>query len=107
MKIPSIFCRGKIHIYQKKILLIMRLTTLLLVMNLLQVSAIGFSQNSRLDINMTNATIKEVLDMIENQSSFKFVYRDEDIENKTVSLKSEGKSIDEILTSLLSNTGTI
>lgn len=107
MKITSIFCRGKISIYQKKILLIMRLTTLLLVMNLLQVSAIGFSQNSRLDINMTNASIKEVLGMIENQSSFKFVYRDEDIENKTVSLKSEGKSIDEVLTSLLSNTGTI
>lgn len=85
----------------------MRLTTLLLVMNLLQVSAISFSQNSRLDINTTNATIKEVLGMIENQSSFKFVYRDEDIENKTVSLKSEGKSIDEVLTSLLSNTGTI
>ena len=85
----------------------MRLITLLLIVNLLQVSAVSYSQNSRLNINLTNATIKEVLGAIENQSSFKFVYRDEDVENKTVSLKSEGKSIDEVLSSLLVNTGTI
>jgi TonB-linked SusC/RagA family outer membrane protein len=85
----------------------MRLITLLLIVNLLQVSAVGYSQNTRLDLNMTNASIKEVLGAIENQSSFKFVYRDEDVENKKVSLKSEGKSIDEVLTALLTNTGTI
>lgn len=85
----------------------MKLTTLLLIVNLLQVSATGYSQNTRIDLSMKNATIKEVLGAIENQSSFKFVYRDEDIENKTVSLISKGETIDRVLNVLLSNTGNI
>jgi TonB-dependent starch-binding outer membrane protein SusC len=106
MKIPAIYCKGKIPFYVKKILFIMRLTTLFLIVNLLQVSAIGYTQSSRLNINLSNASIKKVLGEIENQSGYKFVYRDEDIENKIVSMNSQGNTIDEVLTLLLSNTGT-
>lgn len=106
MKNPSIFCKGELPFYLKKILLIMRLTTILLIINLLQVSAIGFSQSARFTLQMNNVSIKEALQIIESQSTYKFVYRDGDIENQVVSLKAKESSIDQVMESVLSNTGS-
>jgi len=85
----------------------MKLTTLLLFINFLQISAAGFSQTGRFNLQMERATIKEALSNIESQSHYKFVYRDADIENKIVSPNLKNANIDEVLTALLAKTGSM
>lgn len=58
----------------KKILSIMRLTTLLLIVFSLNISATIYSQNTKLSLDVKNQSIKEVLFLIENQSDFRFIY---------------------------------
>lgn len=100
MKILS-YCSS---LWKSKTFLIMKLTTLLLTLNLIQVAAIGYSQSSRFDISFDQITLKEALLAIENQSSYKFVYRETDVENKTVSLVAQDIDIQGILDQLLENT---
>jgi TonB-linked SusC/RagA family outer membrane protein len=100
------YCKGHNSFGLKKTFLIMKLTTLLLFINFLQISAAGFSQTGRFNLQLDNVTIKEALNHIENQSQFKFVYRDADFENKIVSTNLRNSSIDEVLTTLLSKTGS-
>jgi TonB-linked SusC/RagA family outer membrane protein len=90
--------------WKSKTFLIMKLTTLLLTVNLMQIAAIGYSQNSRFDISFNKIPLKEALSAIENQSTYKFVYRESDIENKTVTLAAKDMAIDAVLNELLTNT---
>jgi len=106
MKI-SLHCgKGRNPFDLKKFFLIMKLTTLLLFVNLLQISATGYSQTGRFNLHLDKTTIKEALTIIENQSSYKFVYRDSDIENKVVSTNIVNSSIDDVLKVMLTNTGS-
>lgn len=57
--------------YTSKLLLIMRLTTLLLIMTLLQVSAASVAQ--KVSLNKTNASLKSVLRDIRKQSGYDFI----------------------------------
>ena len=106
MKI-SLHCgKGRNPFNIKKIFLIMKLTTLLLFVNLLQISATGFAQTGRFNLHLDKTTIKEALSIIESQSSYKFVYRDSDIENKVVSTNIVNSSINDVLKVMLNNTGS-
>ena len=107
MKIILPYGKGHYLCDLKKTFLIMKLTTFLLFINFLQISAAGFSQTGRFNLQMDNATIKEALRNIESQSHYKFVYRDADIENKIVSTNFKNSSIDEVLTAILSKTGSM
>ena len=53
----------------KKILLIMRLSTFLLLITLVHVSAKTFSQDAKLTFNLNNVTVKEVFAEIEKNST--------------------------------------
>ncbi len=58
--------------YISKILLIMRLTTVILIATLIQVSAAGFAQ--RITLNQRNVTLELVLKEIRKQSGYDFAY---------------------------------
>jgi TonB-dependent starch-binding outer membrane protein SusC len=103
MKKPEIQLSGECYFDFKRILLIMKLTTLLLIVALLQVSAEGFSQYGKLTLNLNNATMKEVFTAIENKTDYKFLYRDDDLENLAVNIDATDKSLDEILSLALMN----
>ena len=55
---------------------IMKLTCFLLMTVLLQISATAYSQATKFDMQMENATIKEIFKSIEDQSNFRFFYSD-------------------------------
>ncbi|MES2826673.1 MAG: SusC/RagA family TonB-linked outer membrane protein [Bacteroidota bacterium] len=57
--------------YITKLLLIMRLTTLMLIVTLMQVSAAGLAQ--KVSLNKTNASLKSVLTDIRRQSGYDYV----------------------------------
>ncbi len=103
MKKQLIFKEGKIHFYRQK-LLIMKLSTLLLTLNLLQVFSTGYSQNV-VTTKKEHTSVKEVLGLIEKQGTYKFEYRDVDIENKVISLKSGEYKIDDLVAEVLPEKG--
>ena len=92
--------------FLKKTLLIMKISTFLLMINFLAVSAAGYAQNEKFTLKKTNATIKELLSTIEELSKVKFLYRDEVIENQFVSVDLKEASLVQVLDNILLNTGT-
>lgn len=81
----------------------MKLVLIMLTIMLFRVSATeSYAQSTRINLNMTNSTIKEVLKGIENKSEFTFYYNDKVINtNKRVTLNAENKSISHILATIL------
>ncbi len=85
-----------------KLLRIMRLTFFIILVGLLEVSATGYSQQTKLSMSLSNVTLKDALRKIEDSSNFVFFYNAEQVQlDKKVSLNAENKSIDEILSDLL------
>ena len=88
-----------------KTLLVMRNTILLILISTFQTLAVNvYAQNTRLSLDMKNATVKEVLQQIEKQSEFYFLYNSDivDVQRK-VDIKVENEKIDEILSQLFTN----
>jgi TonB-linked SusC/RagA family outer membrane protein len=82
----------------KKFMRIMRLTILLLFGCMLTVSANSYAQKTRLDINMSNTSIRDLFGFIEENSEFVFLYRNEDFNvNKKVVVSLKDATINQIL----------
>ena len=58
-----------------KVLLVMRLTTVILITTFMQVYAAGFAQ--KISISQSNAPLKTVLKVLKSQSGYNFVYTDD------------------------------
>ncbi|MEN8115466.1 MAG: TonB-dependent receptor [Bacteroidota bacterium] len=84
----------------------MRLSTFFLFLFLSQVWAeSGYSQQARLTLKMDNARVIDVLDEIENNSEFYFLFNQKlvDVERK-VDVDAKEKTIDKILTDMFTET---
>ena len=67
--------RGLLFHHLTKTLLIMRIAIILLLIGFFQTRANdAYSQKTRLSINFSNTELATVLDKIENQSEFFFLY---------------------------------
>ena len=90
----------------KKLMMIMKLTNFLILISV--VSAFAgktYSQTKTLQLSMVNSTVKEVLDAIEDQSEFYFMYSSKVIDvDREVSLELDNKKIDTALKSLFNGT---
>lgn len=82
----------------------MRLTLILVLINLMSLHAVSYTQ-STLNINLKNASLKQVLSQIESQSDYRFLYNDKAVENVYASVEIENSSIDNVLSEVLTNTG--
>lgn len=87
--------------HRKKIL-IMRNTLLFLFVTVFQALAgSSFSQTTKLNLEMKNATVREVLSKIEENSNFYFLYNEELVDvNRKVSLSIKNESIENVLSRL-------
>jgi TonB-linked SusC/RagA family outer membrane protein len=80
----------------KKIFLVMKLTTLIMIIALMQCSARGYSQ--KINLNVTNAPLKKVLQLIKKQTSYVFFYDSKDVLHKNVTIDVKDASLEETLT---------
>jgi len=100
---------SKVGYYQTlfKLLRIMRLTLGLLLIVVMQGWAVkSYSQRTTLTLDMRNARIVDVLEEIENQTDFYFLFNYEQINSdKTVDIKLTNSKIEETLNVLLKGTG--
>ncbi len=90
----------------KKTLLIMRIAIVLLLVGFLQTHATdAYAQKTKLSVSFTNTQLAKVLDQIENESEFFFLYNEKLIDaNRKVSIDVKDERIDEILKTLFTGT---
>lgn len=82
-----------------------KLTTLLILISLMQVSAKVYSQAGKLDLSIKKATILQVFDEIEDNSSYRFFYDNEHVDlTKEVSIESTNQEIAAVLQELFEGT---
>ncbi len=84
----------------------MRITTFQLLVCILNSYADNtFSQNARVSINQKNVQLEKVLNEIEHQTDYLFIYNNQVNVNKKVSLKAKNQPVSEVLKELLANSG--
>lgn len=76
---------------------------IIIFVNLIQIHAITYSQNERLNLNLSSASLKEMLSEIEKQTNYKFLYRDDVLGDTRITISAHNSTISEILNEVLSN----
>jgi TonB-linked SusC/RagA family outer membrane protein len=90
----------------KKTFLIMRITVFLLFAGFLSLIANeSYSQRTKLNVHYSNTSLEKVLDAIENQSEFFFLYNEKliDVQRK-VTIRVKDTGVDEVLNQLFAGT---
>src|SRR5690554_5448735 len=89
-----------------KILKFMKLTVFLILISVgCALAGKSYSQTTLLSLEMNNSTIKEILDEIEGQSEFRFMYSGKFVDvNREVSLDVKNRNVEAILDILFSDT---
>lgn len=89
----------------QKLLRIMKLSVIFLLAGLMQVSASVYSQSTRLSVNAKNQKIVEVLNLIEDQSEFRFFYKNEQVDlDRKVNINEQDVLIEKVLNTMFENT---
>jgi TonB-linked SusC/RagA family outer membrane protein len=82
----------------------MKLTVLLLcISTLASIASAGYAQSTKLTVIKENATVKSILDEIQNQSEFKFFYSSEVDVDRIATIDMKDKVVFEILDELFKN----
>lgn len=105
MKKMNMNGHGSGGLWQKE-LRIMKLCFLLTFIGIMQISAATYSQETRLDLKVKNASLESVMNNIRTQSEYSFFFDDvavKKIANITLNLKDA--TIEEVLTTCLKDTG--
>src|SRR5690554_2572243 len=86
----------------KHFLWIMRTTFILLFTCVFcSMAEIGHTQNARVTINKRNSTLREVLNEIEKQTDYLFIYNNEVNTNEKVSVRAKQVAVSKVLNTLL------
>lgn len=97
---------GSMCFIPPKLLLVMKLTAFLIVVITLQVTASVYSQEKKLSLNMQESSIKEVLQQIEAQSEYRFIYENEKVNLDTkVNIRIKDEVVEKILEQLFKKDG--
>ncbi len=96
---------GYVYSLLKKLFLMAKLTTLFILLGLMQVSAKVYSQAGKLDLSIKQATILQVFEEIEDNSSYRFFYDNENVDlTKKVSIETKDQEITEVLENIFEDT---
>ena len=88
-----------------KTFLTMKFIVIFMLTGICNAFAVSYGQNEKINIKAHNATLKEVVSMIENQSEYVFFYKSEEMANlQRFNLNEKDKTVKEILDILVQNT---
>ncbi len=91
-------CRWLLNHRIRKLIRIMKLTLILLCAFSLIVSANGFSQETKISMELENTSIYDILFKLEEQTEYRFVLQNEELNmNKKITLRVDNRTIEEIL----------
>jgi TonB-linked SusC/RagA family outer membrane protein len=91
----------------KQLFLVMKITVFLVILSVTTVLAhMGYTQETKLTVQLKNATIGEILNEIENNSEYYFMFNNQLIDlSRRMDFDVKNKNIDEILTLLFEKEG--
>ena len=90
----------------KKTLLLMKLTTLFVLLTTLQLSASMYSQNSRVTLNVYNGTLSDVFKEIEKQTEYKIFYKVDQINLQArLNVTANDQAVSDVLGKVLTESG--
>ena len=102
-ELPQCFFSSSKHAI--KLFRIMKLTLLLTIIAIINLTAASYSQEKKLNVNLSSTTIGKVFKAIEEQSDFNIFYKDNQINtNQEVNLNMKNATINEILDKAFKNT---
>ncbi|WP_158870846.1 TonB-dependent receptor [Maribellus comscasis] len=82
-----------------------KLTTLLILISFMQISAEVYSQAGKLDLNVKNLSIQEILEEIEDNSEYRFFYDNAQVDlSKKISINTRQEELSSILKELFEGT---
>jgi TonB-dependent starch-binding outer membrane protein SusC len=86
----------------KKLLLVMKLTTIFVFFSVMAIAAKTYSQENRFDLNVKNASIIQVFDEIERVTDFGFLFKTDQLDlSKQYTIDIKSSNIDKILKEVL------
>ncbi len=89
----------------KKMFFMAKLTTLFVLLSLLQVSAKSYSQTGKIDLRMNNVSILDVFENIEKISDYRFFYDNDQMDlSKRVNVDYKNEEISTVLSSVFAET---
>ena len=90
------------HPNLKKLLMVLKIQLLIILVSVSNVLAItSYSQMAKVSLSMENTSLEQVMDEIENQSEFYFIFNQKQIDvNRVVSIQADNKLITDILPEL-------
>ncbi len=90
----------------KKLLLIMKISLILTLVTVLNVTASVYSQSARINLELKNANLEEVFQSIQEQTEFDFFYKNEYLpSDKRITKTFDNVKIDNVLEDVLKGTG--
>jgi len=93
---------------RKKLWRMMRWTFVLIIGGMMSVSANSYSQATKLNISLENRTIRELMEYIEDNSEFVFLYRNEDLNvGKRMSINMKNATIHQVLDKALADENVV
>ncbi len=95
---------GTVRPKLSKLLITMKLTTILLIVGCLQVSATGYSQND-VSISAKNVELKKLFTLLQKNTGYRFLYEDRQLPHKLrVDVQVSNVTIQELMNQVLRNT---
>lgn len=97
--------KGSIYLFlTKKSVRIMKLTCFMLILFVCQSIASSYAQNTRIDLNVRQSTLKEVFKEIESKTEYTFFYNDEVVDlDRIVNVQAKKETVESILKDILTN----
>ncbi|WP_143308428.1 TonB-dependent receptor [Chitinophaga vietnamensis] len=90
---------------RRKLLLMMKMTSLLIFGGFLQVSATTYAQE-KLELHAENTRVKDVFKLIERNSKYRFFYNEDFADlNRSVNIDVKNKKIDDVMGMLFNSSG--
>ena len=98
--------RVQYHPNLKKLIMELKITILIVLVSVTNIFASNtYSQTAKVTLNMENKTLEQVMDEIEQQSEFYFIFNQKQIDvNRRVNVQVDSKLINEILPDLFTGT---
>ena len=90
----------------KKLLLVMKLSSLLMLLFCMNLSAGIYAQEARLSVSVENSNIREIIRIIKQQSDYTFVYNVEELDHiGSITMNVKDSDVRTILDACLKNSG--
>lgn len=91
---------------RRKLLLKMKLTLVIMITCLMQVSATVYSQATKFTFDLKKKQVADILRDIEEESNFRFFYQREQVDvERVISLNADENTVEEILTAIFKDEG--